>query len=253
MTKNIVAMIPARSGSQGLPDKNIQLLNGIPLMAHSILPALDCPEVSSVYVNSDSQKYLDIAASFGAQTYFRPPALGDHDVTMQAVISDFIDALQTMGDPVDAILVLYPTYPFRTAKHLSDIITLFDSTRDCKSVAGYKEPDTHPYLCAHLTDDGEITSYVDFDPNKYFRRQDYPPCFEFTAWAIVLDVTHIHELNAYMLAPGSRGFRIPGDATVIDIDTVDDFRYAEFLVEKGYVKAYGGPSFGTHPRIVKAG
>ena len=253
MKQKIVAMVPARSGSQGLPDKNIQLLNGLPLIAHSILPAIDCPDISATYINSDSQKYLDIGRSYGARPYMRPQELGDHEASMQPVIADFVSALQTMGESVDAVLVLFPTYPFRTAKHLIDLIKLYENSEGCKSVAGFKAPDTHPYLCANLAEDGIVSSYIDFDRNRYYRRQDYPDCVEFTGWAFVLDVRHIDELNAYLLAPESKGFRIPEDATVLDVDTIRDFRYAEFLVEKGYVKAYGGTAFGTHPRVVKTG
>ncbi|WP_417675248.1 cytidylyltransferase domain-containing protein [Roseibium sp.] len=253
MKKNIVAMIPARSGSQGLPDKNIQVLNGIPLVAHSILPALDCPDIAATYLNSDSQQYLNIGASFGAQTYYRPDTLACHVSTMQAVIADFIEALRTMGEAVDAVLVLYPTYPFRTAKQLSEIIAFYNAAEDCGSVVGFKTPDTHPFLCANLSDTGEISSYVDYDPNRYYRRQDYPSCFEFTAWAMIVNADRINELNAYLIGPGSRGFRMPDDVKVVDIDTIHDFHYAEFLVEKGYVKAYGGQSFAGRPLTVKTG
>ena len=111
MTRKIIAMVPARAGSEGLRDKNIRPLAGKPLIAHSIRPALDCAHVSETYINSDSEKYLEIGTEAGAKAYLRPGHLGQSQTTMQAVVAEFVQSMRAQGKEFDAVLVLYPTYP----------------------------------------------------------------------------------------------------------------------------------------------
>ena len=92
MTSKFIAMVPARAGSQGLPDKNVRPLAGKPLMAHSIRPALECSMIGETFINSDSDSYLEIGKAAGAMTYRRPDHLGQSDTTMQAVVAEFIEA-----------------------------------------------------------------------------------------------------------------------------------------------------------------
>lgn len=235
MAKNIVAMVPARVGSEGLKNKNIRPLRGLPLLAHSLKPALKCDHVSATYLNSDSPDYLNIGASFGAKTYRRPDHLGNADTTMQAVVSDFVTTLRGRGEAVDAVLVLYPTYPFRTPELLSDIVDHYLAHEECHSVIGLKKPETHPFLCVTRADDGSISNFIDYDIDKYYRRQDYPSCYQITAWALVVKADHVDSLNAQLLSNKTFGFVVPDSVRVVDIDTSLEFQFAEFLLEKGYL------------------
>lgn len=233
--KKIVAMVPARGGSAGLPNKNIRELGGVPLIGHSIRPALACPDVSATYINSDTSIYLEIGDKLGAVPYARPLVLGEATTTMQAVVADFVYALSKRGVPMDAVLVLYPTYPFRTAKQLSDLIAFYLAQDDCDSVVGLKQPDTHPYLCANRDEAGGVSTFVPYDINRYYRRQDYPECYELTAWALIASADKIDDLNAQMMSPRTRGYVVPEDARIVDVDTLADFQFAEFLLDRGYV------------------
>ncbi|WP_428651199.1 cytidylyltransferase domain-containing protein [Roseibium sp.] len=235
MSKRIIAMVPARAGSEGLRDKNIRPLAGVPLIAHSIRPALECTGISQTYINSDSSKYLEIGETAGARPYRRPDDLGQSQTTMQAVVSEFIHTLRGRGEEFEAVLVLYPTYPFRTPDLLGDIVDYYLKTPDCHSVIGLKQPETHPYLCALHQADGGIKTFLDYDVDKYYRRQDYPECYQFTAWAMVINADHVDGLNAQMMSPKSVGYVVPDTVRIVDIDTDIDFYFAEFLLEKHYV------------------
>ena len=75
----IIAFIFAREGSKGLPNKNIKLLNGIPLIGHSILLAKEIKEIDQVYVSTESSKIKEISLSYGAKIINRPKKLAEDD------------------------------------------------------------------------------------------------------------------------------------------------------------------------------
>lgn len=230
MPRKLVAMVPARSGSRGLPDKNILELEGKPVIAYSIEPALDSVALDRTYINSDSDQYLEIGMRYGALPFKRPDRLASPTTSMLAVVSDFLRTLSGQGETFDAALVLYPTFPFRSAEQLERIVRFYEDGPRESSVIGLKEPETHPYLCAKRFPDGGVAPALDFDVNRYYRRQDYPEMFEFTAWALVVPFEELPHLNAQMFNSRSRGYLIPEDAITLDIDTADDFRYARFLM-----------------------
>jgi CMP-N,N'-diacetyllegionaminic acid synthase len=227
---NVIAVIPARAGSKGLPGKNIRNLGGKPVMAHSIEAAVNCTDIDAVYVNSDSNEYLEIGESYGAIPYKRPAHLASDTTTMTSVVSAFIGDMNHLETPCDAVLVLYPTYPFRSPEQLTDIIEYFFSYPNCSSVVGLKKPDTHPYLCCELDIKNGVSTLIPYDINKFYRRQDYPTYFELSAWALMISSHNSDNLNAQMLDEKSKGYVIPDTAVTLDIDTSDDFEYARYLI-----------------------
>ena len=121
----IVAFVPARGGSKGLPDKNIKLLLGKPLISYAIEAANLCQSVSETYINSDSPEYLQIGKQYGAKTFLRPQELATDEASMQSVLEHFVKVLSSKNESYDAVLVLYPTYVPREAHHLKKIIQVF--------------------------------------------------------------------------------------------------------------------------------
>ena len=119
-------MIPARSGSKGLPKKNIKNLLGKPIVSYSLISALKSEKINSVYLNSDSDEYLDLGKKLGAKTYKRPVELGEDNTSMKAVLSDFSKYLINKKEKFDAIVVLYPTNPLRTTKFINEFIDQFN-------------------------------------------------------------------------------------------------------------------------------
>lgn len=222
-------MIPARSGSKGLPGKNVKELCGRPLMYYSIQPALDCPVVDAVYVNSDSPEYLATARSLGAQVYQRPPELATDTAAMGPVVQDFYRALVARGELFDAVLVLYPVYPLRTDEELGKIVDAFFEGGGDRPMIGLKPAKTHPFLCYTHEEDGRIRAVVDFDINIYFRRQTYPACYEITYYACMVPTRGIDELNAQLQNARTIGYRINPDRAV-DIDGPQDFLEAERIL-----------------------
>jgi CMP-N-acetylneuraminic acid synthetase len=126
--KKIVALIPARSGSKGLINKNIQLYKGIPLLAHSIKVALLSKYISEVFVSTDSEEYAEIAKVYGAQIIIRPKEISDDLSSDLDTFKHFIDVLNKsdqFNKKIDYIVHLRPTYPNRTELLLNNCIEYF--------------------------------------------------------------------------------------------------------------------------------
>ncbi len=118
--KEVLAIIPAREGSKGVYKKNITELNGKPLIAYSIIPALLCKGISRVVVSTDSEEIAAIARQFGADVPFlRPSRLGGDKAKLTDVIFDTLDKLYELeGYEPDAYMLIMPCYPFKTKEDL---------------------------------------------------------------------------------------------------------------------------------------
>ncbi|MBU1040837.1 MAG: acylneuraminate cytidylyltransferase family protein [Proteobacteria bacterium] len=128
----MIAFIPARGGSKGIAGKNLADLCGKPLVAHSILAALQCPLITRVVVTTDSEEIAEVSRRWGAETPFLRPAELAHDT---ASIGDAIaHSLETLrlqeGYVPEACITLYPTHPFRTRKLMHELTSML--------LAGYR-------------------------------------------------------------------------------------------------------------------
>ena len=228
----IVALVPARSGSKRVPGKNIKPLLGKPLLGYTVEAAINCNQIESVYVNSDSKHYLEIGSQFGANTYLRPPHLATDNSNIKEVVEDFLLFLSNQGEYYDAIIVLFPVYPIRTSKHLINIIECYFTEGFQRPLTGLKAVKEHPYLCYKRDEKGYIKSIMDIDENVYYRYQQYPKYYLSTLWACVVPTKSVAYLNANMRCSDSYGYIIPERVPFVNIDTPLDFEFAEFLMQK---------------------
>ena len=110
-----IAIIPARSGSKGLPDKNLQAVAGGSLLARAVRCALESDLFERVYVSTDSAAYAEAAAAMGVETPFlRPPALAADDSLVADAIAFTLDAFEARGARFETLCLLEPTSPLRT-------------------------------------------------------------------------------------------------------------------------------------------
>ena len=222
----IVAIVPARSGSKGLPGKNIKPLLGKPLIAHAIEPAVRCADIDAVFINSDSQDYLEIGQQYGAKPFLRPRELAGDECSIMDVISHFVKGLEEMGEHYDAVMLLYAVYPLRTTRDLQGIIDTFKSHGGERSLVGIMPPKSHPYKCYTMGGNGNIESIMGIDENDYYRRQQYPTCYELSLWASIMPIATLGEHNAQCISRTTLGYPIPDHIPDLDIDTNEDFKYA---------------------------
>ena len=228
----IVALIPARSGSKRVPNKNIKLLFGKPLLSYAIDSAIKCKLVNDVYVSSDSELFLDIGKKFGAKPCLRSTGFAMDESNMRDVVDEFLLFLSGQGIYFDAIIILCPVYPIRTFRHVENILKCYLNEGNQRPLIGLKTPTTHPYLCYERDEKGCVNTAMNIDENIFYRHQRYPEYYELTFWACVVPVSSVNHLNARMICSDSYGYVIPERVPFVNIDTPLDFEFAEFLMKK---------------------
>jgi len=122
----ILAFIPARGGSKGIPNKNIKLFNGKPLIEWTIDSALKSKLISKVIVSSDSQKILSISKKLGAEIVLRPKSISGDFATTESAIKHYI---KNTKESFDTIVLLSPTSPIRKMSDIDNAIKEFKSKK----------------------------------------------------------------------------------------------------------------------------
>lgn len=123
--KRVFAFIGARSGSKGLVDKNIKLLNGLPLIAWTIKSALASKYIDKVVFSSDSQVYLDIAKEYGATVVQRPVELSHDNAALIDAIKHAYNEVKAKSGTFDIVMSLQPTSPLRNNLHIDQALATF--------------------------------------------------------------------------------------------------------------------------------
>ena len=134
-TISAAAVIPARYGSKGVPNKNIRNLGGIPLLAHTIRLAIDTPCIDRVLVSTEHDDIAGIARNYGAEIIHRPLELATATALTDPVILHAVEVGQISEE---IILTLEPTSPFRTKETIERCVSIFEET-EADSVIGVVE------------------------------------------------------------------------------------------------------------------
>ena len=223
--KNI-AIIPARSGSKGLKDKNIKLLNGKPLMAYTIEAALKSEQFDDVMVSTDSEKYAEIAKSFGAKVPFlRSAETSTDNASSWDTVAEVLDRYAENGQTFETLCLLQPTSPFRTAEDIKIAYELYNSKADF-AVISVCEAEHSPLWCGHLPESGEFLNFINEDAMN--QRQAGGKFYRLNG-AIYIVNCEKFKTDRYFYQSGSFAYIMPQERS-IDIDTNIDFKYAEFLM-----------------------
>ena len=225
--EQVMALIPARSGSKSLPHKNIRDFCGRPLLAHSIEQALACHLVSRTVVSTDSEQYAAIARQYGAETPFlRPPEISIDTATDLEVFQHALGWFAEHQGSVPGLCVhLRPTHPNRTAADIARAIELLRRHPDWDSLRSVVAAPEPPFKMWFLTADGELTPVVETDiPEAHSKpRQTLPAAYIQNACIDVIRSRTIIEQGSIA------GKRI--GAMVMeqfhDIDTLEQFNAAE--------------------------
>ena len=170
-----IAIIPARSGSKGLKDKNIIDLCGKPLIAYSIEAALETSLFDHVIVSTDSEHYAEIAQHYGAEVMMRGEALSNDKATTFMVLEDILK--NRLQESIDYFVLLQPTSPLRTSKHITEAIEKFESKIEHFDILVSMKEAEHAKVLVNPIDDDESLKYFDTDFSNYRRQgyKDYSP------------------------------------------------------------------------------
>ena len=176
--KRVLAIIPARKGSKGLPLKNIRLLAGKPLLAWPIAAARASAYVDRVIISTDDQAFADIAVEHGADAPFlRPAELASDTAPSIGFILHAIDALAGSGDRYDLIVLLEPTSPLTEGSDVDAALERLAAS-DADAIVGVSALETsHPAYAVRMRSDGVIDPLQPGGFAAMPRRQDLEPVF----------------------------------------------------------------------------
>jgi len=228
---DFVAFIFARGGSKGLPDKNIKILAGKPLIAWSIEHAKSIPLIRRVIVSTDSKRIAEVAREFGAEVPFlRPSELAQDDSPEWASWQHAVQFLsETEGMMPDGMVSIPCTSPLRSVLDIENCLLEFKNNKP-DAVITVSDAHRNPWFnMVKLSPEGY--SELVIPPNdNIFRRQDAPHVFDMTTVAYVVKPSFILS-NTSIFSGQVRAVKVPPDRAM-DIDTQFDFDIAEFLMNR---------------------
>lgn len=215
-----IAIIPARGGSKRLPQKNIKFLGEIPLLAHSILYAKANKEIiDDVYVSTDDDDIKKIALEFGAKVISRPESIsGDLEPTVSALKN----VLEQIDTDVENVVLLQATNPLRPENLLKESFATFQK----------EKYDSLFTVSRNHQKFGKIVNekFIPFNYEIGQRSQDLEPLFFENGLLYITKAALIME--NIIIAENAFPFKIDSIFADVDIDTQDDFDYAEYLYQK---------------------
>ena len=232
-SEEIVAIIPARSGSKGVPDKNIRPLAGYPLIAYSFAAAKLSSRIARILVSTDSEQYAQISRKYGAEVPFLRPAelavdlSGDREFVIHA-----LDWLEEHEGSVPEFLVhLRPTTPLRDPDLVDKGIDAMRSDPKATSLRSGHEASHSPFKWFTRSKEGYFEGFNPGDPRPGYSnlpRQAFPPVYIPDGYVDVLRTSFVQSADDIH---GDRmiGFLSP---TCVNIDSIEDFEYLEFETEK---------------------
>ena len=233
MNAEIIALIPARGGSKGVPRKNIRELGGKPLIAHSIEAARTARMPTRVVVSTDDEEIADIARTFGAEVPFlRPPEYAADESSSISVVQHLIGWLDERGESVDVVALLPPTSPFRKADQIDAVLDRLLAT-GVRSAATICPVRNHPYFIYQQIDDYRLTYMMEIE-NRPLRRQDLPVYYRECQSVLASCSAHFKAAgpNGNIIDPSSLVGVEVDEESALDIDSLMDFEIAEMIMER---------------------
>ncbi|MCZ4088852.1 acylneuraminate cytidylyltransferase family protein [Sinorhizobium psoraleae] len=203
---NVIAVIPARGGSVGLPGKNVKPLNGVPLVGRAVLAAVGSKLVSQCYVSSDAHEILDVAASFGATGITRPAEISGPTASSESALIHALEEVErTTGKLPDILVFLQCTSPFTTAEHIDAVVS---KLMEEQAASAFSAVEDHGFIW-QIAEDGSAAG-ITHDHNKpRQRRQDMTPRYRETGAIYAMRVADFM----------ARGNRFCGKTVLVPIDT----------------------------------
>jgi len=229
--KRILAVVPARGGSKGIPMKNLQPVNGVPLVAHVGRVLAELPEVDRSVVSTDHDEIAAVAEASGIAAPFRRPEslsgdrIGDIDVLVHALETcERLDGLH-----YDIVLMLQPTSPLREASHVRDCaLKLLEGNWDAVWTVSQTDTKGHPLKQLLIEADGGM-DYYDPAGANIIARQQLKPVYHRNgiAYAITRDC-----LLGQRSIKGARTAALVIEGDHVSIDTMWDLELVEFILSR---------------------
>ncbi|WP_165044969.1 cytidylyltransferase domain-containing protein [Adlercreutzia sp. ZJ138] len=224
--RKVLALIPARAGSKGIPGKNLADLAGKPLVGYAIEAALESEYIDDVVVSTDGDDIAKVSRDFGAEVPFmRPVILATDTSSTLSVVLHAIEALRSDGREYDDLVLLQPTQPLRTAKDIDGALMMYYDN-GCQPLASVSPVDDHPLLVRSIDNNGTLQQLL--DAKSTCRRQDMPAYFRINGCIYVNEVRSIDSETSFN--DNSIPY-IMDRSHSIDIDEPWDLNLARYLIQ----------------------
>lgn len=229
---SVLALIPARGGSKGIPRKNIKEFNGAPLIAYTIAAARASAYIDTIVVTTDNEGIAAVSRGYGAETPFLRPAelAADSSRTIDAVVHA-VRSMEALGRAHNVVVLLQPTSPLRRAEEIDAALEVFFD-HGCMGLASVSEVSENPILTRRLDRSGVLHPILPMPSTV--RRQDMPRFWHVDGAVYINraeDLTPETSLNDNPI-----GYVMPRLRSS-DIDCIEDFWEAERIMHE-----LGGPS-----------
>ena len=227
----MLAVIPARGGSKGLPGKNIKLLNGKPLIAYTIEAALESEYIDKVIVTTDSDEIAEVAQKYGASVPFKRPDELSSDTAL--AIDVYLHAVEFIMNKesknIDKFMVLLPTAPLRTSAHINKAVEFFRET-NAITLISVREAETPITWYMSKNSDERISNAGFGIGNALTNRQVNLKYYVPNGAIYILDYDLLKNNRTYY-CDNTVGFEMSAEDSV-DIDTMIEFKFAEMLIKE---------------------
>ena len=228
-SKKILAVVPARGNSKGLPGKNILPLLGKPVIAWTIEQALANPYLDKVIVSTDDKEIADVSKKYGAEVPFlRPAELSTDTAKGIDVLLHAMDWMEKNEGVYDIVVYLQPTSPLRTSADISAALRIMEEKK-AKAVVSVCKTEHSPLWTNILPDDHSLKGFLREDiVNK--NRQELDTFYRLNGAVYLADSAAIVKSKSWFM-PGSYACVMPAERSV-DIDSEMDMVLAELLMKK---------------------
>ncbi|MFL0197700.1 acylneuraminate cytidylyltransferase family protein [Clostridium sp. WILCCON 0269] len=231
MNKSFLAIIPARSGSKGIIDKNIKEINNKPLMVYTIDACIKSKIFDGIIVSTDSEKYAKIAENYGASVPFlRPDELSTDTASNHDVILHVLNEIKKMGNSYDYIVLLQPTSPLRNGKHILESVDKL-LNYDANSIVSICEVD-HPSNINIVLDSNMRLDFL-FDDNKKMRRQDMEKEYRINGAIYICKTDYFLKYKSFYREKSYP--YIMDKISSIDIDDIYQFEFVKFIINNNLI------------------
>lgn len=231
---NIISVIPARGGSKALPGKNIAMLGGKPLLAYTIEASLESEYISTTVVSTDYEDIQKVALDSGAEAPFlRPAELATDTAHSPDVVEHAVKYYEDKGNSFDITVMLQPTSPFRTGKHIDEAIEHFLKDDTLDSLISVKKQDYPPWWMFQ-PDGSRLKAAFEYEKgvNVFnLERQQFPPVYRPNGAIYVTWRKYLSETQS-IVNMENNGFYIMEEDDSIDIDNRIDLIEAEQILEE---------------------
>lgn len=226
----VIAIVPARGGSKGIPRKNLVPLGGIPLIDHTLRVAKSCAFIDLVILSSDDPDILNRGQLFEVCALERDASLATDETTTDKVIENILTASPAAKqiEPATLVILLQPTSPLRTQRHIYEAYCLYKDA-ECSGVISVFCPEHHPAKAYKLDDQGGLTGY--YSPEAPFLPRQSLPEALYPNGAIFIFSAGAFLENNCIPRYGNKPYVMSREES-IDIDSPADIAVAESAIEK---------------------